>query len=201
MESNVLSTHSSQCYENETSSPFPWFLYMLLPWWLLILNMTRISYDARVCTRSHCKPDCSKQFHTIFFFYPGPMWCQRGCPCMVISDMQEAACMSGQKWLKGSRAKTTCFRQDELMRSTVTWKEQDLFWIVECMNKNAELETRKKWIPLQSVMLKHASCFGQSGEILKKAKEHTKQINDIQTSVDLTMFISASKDNTAKVSL
>lgn len=50
-------------------------------------------------------------------------------------------------------------------------------------------------------MLKHASCFGQSGEILKKAKEHTKQINDIQTSVDLTMFISASKDNTAKVSL
>uniref|UniRef100_A0A3B4T7N9 Eukaryotic translation initiation factor 3 subunit I n=1 Tax=Seriola dumerili TaxID=41447 RepID=A0A3B4T7N9_SERDU len=39
----------------------------------------------------------------------------------------------------------------------------------------------------------------KSGEILKKAKEHTKQINDIQTSVDLTMFISASKDNTAKV--
>uniref|UniRef100_A0AAZ1XHJ3 Eukaryotic translation initiation factor 3 subunit I n=1 Tax=Oreochromis aureus TaxID=47969 RepID=A0AAZ1XHJ3_OREAU len=36
-------------------------------------------------------------------------------------------------------------------------------------------------------------------EILKKAKEHTKQINDIQTSVDLTMFISASKDNTAKL--
>lgn len=42
-------------------------------------------------------------------------------------------------------------------------------------------------------------AFGQSGEILKKAKEHTKQINDIQTSVDLTMFISASKDNSAKV--
>lgn len=40
---------------------------------------------------------------------------------------------------------------------------------------------------------------GQSGEILKKAKEHSKQINDIQPSVDLTMFISASKDNTAKV--
>uniref|UniRef100_A0AAZ1WZ56 Eukaryotic translation initiation factor 3 subunit I n=1 Tax=Oreochromis aureus TaxID=47969 RepID=A0AAZ1WZ56_OREAU len=39
----------------------------------------------------------------------------------------------------------------------------------------------------------------KSGEILKKAKEHTKQINDIQTSVDLTMFISASKDNTAKL--
>ena len=40
---------------------------------------------------------------------------------------------------------------------------------------------------------------GQSGEILKKVKEHTKQINDIQTSVDLTMFVSASKDNSAKV--
>ncbi|KAM3596807.1 uncharacterized protein V6R79_021141 [Siganus canaliculatus] len=39
----------------------------------------------------------------------------------------------------------------------------------------------------------------KSGEILKKAKEHSKQINDIQTSVDLTMFISASKDNTAKL--
>lgn len=39
----------------------------------------------------------------------------------------------------------------------------------------------------------------QSGEILKKAKEHSRHINDIQTSVDLTMFISASKDNTAKV--
>lgn len=39
----------------------------------------------------------------------------------------------------------------------------------------------------------------QSGEVLKKVKEHTKQINDIQTSVDLTMFITASKDNTAKV--
>lgn len=73
-------------------------------------------------------------------------------------------------------------------------------WL-KCTNKNPGVETRKKRIPLQSVTLKRASCFGQSGEILKKAKEHTKQINDIQTSVDLTMFISASKDNTAKVSL
>lgn len=40
---------------------------------------------------------------------------------------------------------------------------------------------------------------GQSGEVLKKAKEHSRQINDIQTSVDLTMVITASKDNTAKV--
>uniref|UniRef100_A0AAQ4RD03 Serine-threonine kinase receptor-associated protein n=1 Tax=Gasterosteus aculeatus aculeatus TaxID=481459 RepID=A0AAQ4RD03_GASAC len=39
----------------------------------------------------------------------------------------------------------------------------------------------------------------KSGEIVKKAKEHTKQINDIQSSVDLTMIISASKDNTAKL--
>lgn len=39
----------------------------------------------------------------------------------------------------------------------------------------------------------------QSGEVLKKVKEHTKQINDIQSSVDLTMVITASKDNSAKV--
>lgn len=175
---------------------------MLLPWWLLILNMTRISYDTRVCTRSHCKPDCSKQFHTIFFFFSLPWPCVMSERVSLYGYLRHArGSLSGQKWLKGSRAKMACFRQDELMRSTVTWNEQGLFSIVECLNKNAELETRKKWIPLQSVMLKHASCFGQSGEILKKAKEHTKQINDIQTSVDLTMFISASKDNTAKVSL
>ncbi|XP_051892648.1 eukaryotic translation initiation factor 3 subunit I [Pristis pectinata] len=39
----------------------------------------------------------------------------------------------------------------------------------------------------------------KSGEVISKAKEHTKQINDIQTSLDLTMFITASKDNTAKL--
>uniref|UniRef100_A0AAQ5YEB1 Serine-threonine kinase receptor-associated protein n=1 Tax=Amphiprion ocellaris TaxID=80972 RepID=A0AAQ5YEB1_AMPOC len=39
----------------------------------------------------------------------------------------------------------------------------------------------------------------KSGEVLKKAKEHSRQINDIQPSVDLTIFISASKDNTAKL--
>uniref|UniRef100_A0A3P8VYQ3 Uncharacterized protein n=1 Tax=Cynoglossus semilaevis TaxID=244447 RepID=A0A3P8VYQ3_CYNSE len=42
-------------------------------------------------------------------------------------------------------------------------------------------------------------CCQYSGEVLKKAKEHSRHINDIQTSVDLTMFISVSKDNTAKV--
>uniref|UniRef100_A0A8C3R015 Eukaryotic translation initiation factor 3 subunit I n=1 Tax=Cyanoderma ruficeps TaxID=181631 RepID=A0A8C3R015_9PASS len=39
----------------------------------------------------------------------------------------------------------------------------------------------------------------QSGEQLSNIKEHTKQINDIQTSRDMTMFITASKDNTAKL--
>uniref|UniRef100_A0A3P8W7Z5 Serine-threonine kinase receptor-associated protein n=1 Tax=Cynoglossus semilaevis TaxID=244447 RepID=A0A3P8W7Z5_CYNSE len=38
-----------------------------------------------------------------------------------------------------------------------------------------------------------------SGEVLKKAKEHSRHINAIQTSVDITMFISASKNNTTKV--
>ncbi|KFQ29136.1 Eukaryotic translation initiation factor 3 subunit I, partial [Merops nubicus] len=39
----------------------------------------------------------------------------------------------------------------------------------------------------------------KSGEQLANIKEHTKQINDIQTSRDMTMFITASKDNTAKL--
>jgi len=39
----------------------------------------------------------------------------------------------------------------------------------------------------------------KTGEIVKTVKEHTKQINDMQPSVDLTMVISASKDNTAKL--
>ncbi|XP_070294930.1 eukaryotic translation initiation factor 3 subunit I [Salvelinus sp. IW2-2015] len=39
----------------------------------------------------------------------------------------------------------------------------------------------------------------QSGEVLKKVKEHNKQINDIQTSVDLTMVITASKDCSSKL--
>uniref|UniRef100_A0AAQ6ILM1 Eukaryotic translation initiation factor 3 subunit I n=1 Tax=Anabas testudineus TaxID=64144 RepID=A0AAQ6ILM1_ANATE len=60
----------------------------------------------------------------------------------------------------------------------------------------------------QQISSYHSYIFSQhlfvtyattSGEILKKAKEHTKQINDIQTSLDLTMFITASKDNTAKL--
>ncbi|XP_032837123.1 eukaryotic translation initiation factor 3 subunit I [Petromyzon marinus] len=39
----------------------------------------------------------------------------------------------------------------------------------------------------------------KTGEVLSRTKEHTKQINDIQTSLDLTMVISASKDTTAKL--
>ncbi|TFK13461.1 carbonic anhydrase 4 [Platysternon megacephalum] len=39
----------------------------------------------------------------------------------------------------------------------------------------------------------------KSGEVLVNVKEHTKQINDIQTSRDMTMFITASKDNSAKL--
>ncbi|XP_008335993.1 eukaryotic translation initiation factor 3 subunit I-like isoform X2 [Cynoglossus semilaevis] len=35
--------------------------------------------------------------------------------------------------------------------------------------------------------------------VLKKAEEHSRHINNIQTSVDLTMFISASEDNTARL--
>ncbi|KAH0515075.1 Eukaryotic translation initiation factor 3 subunit I [Microtus ochrogaster] len=38
----------------------------------------------------------------------------------------------------------------------------------------------------------------KSGEMLVNAKEHSWQINDIQLSRDMTMFVTASKDNTAK---
>uniref|UniRef100_A0A8W4FBA1 Eukaryotic translation initiation factor 3 subunit I n=1 Tax=Sus scrofa TaxID=9823 RepID=A0A8W4FBA1_PIG len=40
-------------------------------------------------------------------------------------------------------------------------------------------------------------CF--SGEVLVNVKEHSRQINDIQLSRDMTMFVTASKDNTAKL--
>lgn len=39
----------------------------------------------------------------------------------------------------------------------------------------------------------------KSGEMLMNAKEHSWQINDIQLSRDVTMFVTASKDNTAKL--
>lgn len=39
----------------------------------------------------------------------------------------------------------------------------------------------------------------KSGEILMQTKEHIKQVNDLQTSQDLTMVITASKDTTAKL--
>lgn len=45
------------------------------------------------------------------------------------------------------------------------------------------------------------SRLPQSGEVLVNVKEHSRQINDIQLSRDMTMFVTASKDNTAKVSL
>ena len=39
----------------------------------------------------------------------------------------------------------------------------------------------------------------QEGELLNKTDEHSKQINDIQFSKDMSMFVTASKDTTAKV--
>lgn len=78
------------------------------------------------------------------------------------------------------------------------WRDQP----VQCQGlKNLEcsllVHIKKIWTELIVVSLPGA----QSGDILKKVKEHSRQINDIQTSVDLTMFITASKDNTAKVRL
>ena len=39
----------------------------------------------------------------------------------------------------------------------------------------------------------------KSGEVLVNVKEHSRQINDIQLSRNMTMFVTASKDNTAKL--
>jgi len=39
----------------------------------------------------------------------------------------------------------------------------------------------------------------KEGEMIKRIENHTKQINDIQFSKDMTMFITASKDSTAKL--
>lgn len=39
----------------------------------------------------------------------------------------------------------------------------------------------------------------KTGEVLNAVKEHTKPINDLQTSLDMTMLVSASKDSTAKL--
>lgn len=41
--------------------------------------------------------------------------------------------------------------------------------------------------------------FTQHGDRIRVVENHTKQINDIQTSRDSTMVITASKDFTAKV--
>ncbi|KAL7382088.1 hypothetical protein ABVT39_016840 [Epinephelus coioides] len=66
----------------------------------------------------------------------------------------------------------------------------------ECRNQWGSRTTVQPTItPSNQLQVVFSSSFGHfvvycSGEILKKAKEHTKQINDIQTSVDLTMFIS-----------
>ena len=39
----------------------------------------------------------------------------------------------------------------------------------------------------------------QGGDFLQRSEDHSNQINDLQTSKDGGMLISASKDNTAKV--
>uniref|UniRef100_A0A8C6QQ39 Eukaryotic translation initiation factor 3 subunit I n=1 Tax=Nannospalax galili TaxID=1026970 RepID=A0A8C6QQ39_NANGA len=67
--------------------------------------------------------------------------------------------------------------------------------------------TSAVWGPLgECIIAGHESgelnqYSAKSGEVLVNVKEHSRQINDIQLSRDMTMFVTASKDNTAKVSL
>lgn len=66
--------------------------------------------------------------------------------------------------------------------------------------------TSAVWGPLgECIIAGHESgelnqYSAKSGEVLVNVKEHSRQINDIQLSRDMTMFVTASKDNTAKVS-
>ncbi|KAL4667368.1 hypothetical protein H8959_006057 [Pygathrix nigripes] len=55
-------------------------------------------------------------------------------------------------------------------------------------------EISRDWAQSVSLFL-----LPQSGEVLVNVKEHSRQINDIQLSRDMTMFVTASKDNTAKL--
>ena len=68
--------------------------------------------------------------------------------------------------------------------------------------------TSAVWGPLSEFVITghengHINQFSaKTGQILKTVKDqdqHAKQINDMQSSVDSTMVISASKDNTAKL--
>ena len=49
------------------------------------------------------------------------------------------------------------------------------------------------------VMIIFCTMFPQTGKKLTSTKDHSKQINDLQLSKDMTMLISASKDTTAMV--
>ncbi|ELW48627.1 Eukaryotic translation initiation factor 3 subunit I [Tupaia chinensis] len=65
--------------------------------------------------------------------------------------------------------------------------------------------TSAVWGPLgECIIAGHESgelnqYSAKSGEVLVSVKEHSRQINDIQLSRDMTMFVTASKDNTAKL--
>ncbi|XP_054388405.1 eukaryotic translation initiation factor 3 subunit I isoform X2 [Pongo abelii] len=65
--------------------------------------------------------------------------------------------------------------------------------------------TSAVWGPLgECIIAGHESgelnqYSAKSGEVLVNVKEHSRQINDIQLSRDMTMFVTASKDNTAKL--
>ncbi|MBZ3869174.1 Eukaryotic translation initiation factor 3 subunit I [Sciurus carolinensis] len=65
--------------------------------------------------------------------------------------------------------------------------------------------TSAVWGPLgECIIAGHESgelnqYSAKSGDVLVNVKEHSRQINDIQLSRDMTMFVTASKDNTAKL--
>lgn len=73
---------------------------------------------------------------------------------------------------------------------------------ISCNNSKI---TSAAWGPLgECSIMGHESgelnqYSGKPGEVLVNVKEHSQQINDIQLSRDMTMFVTISKDNTAKL--
>ena len=64
----------------------------------------------------------------------------------------------------------------------------------------ADLQLCIRMHKIYSLIHAATQLYFQNGEILNDVYEHSKQINDLQMSLDMSMLISASKDTTAKVS-
>ncbi|CAD7691817.1 unnamed protein product [Nyctereutes procyonoides] len=95
-----------------------------------------------------------------------------------------------------------CFVSFFDLRDPSQIDNNELYMKIPCNNSKI---TSAVWGPLgECIIAGHEGrelnqYSGKSGEVLVNVKEHSWQINDIQLSRDMTMFVTASKDNTAKL--